>query len=67
MTLLFEAAPEPALPLWQKHSTDLDLPRTDHLDYLTYLNLDICPYCCEDVGSVFCGHGIHTDMEGKPS
>lgn len=51
MTLLFEAVPEPA---WQKHSTDLDEPRNDRLDYLTYLRLDICPRCCEDIDSPHC-------------
>lgn len=64
MTLLFEAAPEPALPPWQRHSADLDDPR-EQLDYLTYLRLDICPYCWEDVGSVFCGHDIHIDTKGR--
>lgn len=53
MTLLFEAAPEPALPAWRKHEQDLDNPAVQ-LDYLTYLRLDICPWCCEDVGSVWC-------------
>jgi hypothetical protein len=79
MTLLFEAVPEPALPLWQRHSTDLDLPRTDHLDYLTYLRLDICPRCLEDAGSAHCTCDwsaiaaveqagtpeIHIDMKGR--
>jgi GMP synthase-like glutamine amidotransferase len=63
VTLLFEAIPEPEAPVWQQHTNDLDQP-TPPFDYLTYVNTSICPYCCEDVGSVFCGHDIHIDEKG---
>ena len=54
MSTLFDAPTSPREPYWQRHSTDLDKPRNERLDYLTYLRLDICPRCGDDRGSPHC-------------
>lgn len=54
MTLLFEAVPEPDIPVWQLHSDDIDKQPRDPHDYLARVNFDVCPRCCEDLEGPHC-------------
>jgi hypothetical protein len=66
VTTLFETPAEPKPPWWLGHTDDIDKIAKPHTDLLTCLPDHICPWCMEDIGSVFCcGQSTHIEMKGN--